>query len=145
MKLLYNLEYKKLMKEQLKEQLLFLLKHSEEFLIVVNMDGVVFNPPLPDEITKKFTADFMPFAIAGYTFQSAFVENDTFIFEAGFGSDNIGAMVYIEIERIFQILIGDNAIFLNVTAASPKVEPKNSYEVFASKERNKKFFEKKKK
>jgi len=142
MKILYNQNYKKLMIKQLKEQLIFLLQNSEEFLIVVNMDGVDFNPPLPDEIMNGFSSDFMPFAIAGYTFKSAFVENDTFIFEAGFGSDNIGAMVYIDIDRILQIIIGDNPIFINVTATIPKTQPKNSFDVFANNPKNKKFFKK---
>jgi len=142
MKLLENLEYRKLMTKQLKEQLLFLLKNSEEFMIVVNMDGVEFNPTLPPEIEDALNKDFIPFAIGGYTFKSAFVENEKFIFEAGFGSENIGAMVYIDISRILQIVIAENPIFINVTATAPKETPKNSMEVFASKSRNQRFFKK---
>jgi hypothetical protein len=142
MKLLENLEYRKLMTKQLKEQLLFLLKNSEEFMIVVNMDGVEFNPTLPPEIEEALNKDFIPFAIGGYTFKSAFVENEKFIFEAGFGSENIGAMVYIDISRILQIVIAENPIFINVTATAPKETPKNSMEVFASKSRNQRFFKK---
>ena len=142
MKLLENLEYRKLMTKQLKEQLLFLLKNSEEFMIVVNMDGVEFNPTLPPEIEDALNKDFIPFAIGGYTFKSAFVENEKFIFEAGFGSENIGAMVYIDISRILQIVIAENPIFINVTATAPKETPKNSMEVFASKSRNQRFIKK---
>jgi len=142
MKILHNKEYRNLLTQQMKEQLLFFLKNSEEFLIIVNMDGVKFNPVLPKEITDTFNKDFMPFAIGGYTFKSAFVENNTFIFEAGFGNENIGAMVYIDIDRILQILISENPIFINITATAPKETPKNSFDVFASKKSNQKFFKK---
>ena len=142
MKIVYDKDYRKLLSEQLKEQLMFLIKNNQEFLIIVNMDGVEFNPPLPEEIMSAFSKDMMPFAIAGYTFKSAYIENDTFIFEAGFGSENIGAMVYIEIDRIYQIAIEDNLTFINIPATLQKETPKDSFEVFKSKNKNKKFFNK---
>ena len=140
MKLLYNEDYKKLVLKQLKEQIMFFLQNSIEFSIVVHMGkGVDFNPPLPDEITASFR-DFTIFAIGGYTFKSAFIENDTFIFEAGFGPQNLGSVVYVDIDRILQLAIGDNPIFINIIASIEKQEIKDSFEVFASKEKNKKFF-----
>ena len=45
-KILHNKEYRNLLTQQMKEQLLFFLKNSEEFLIIVNMDGVKFSPVL---------------------------------------------------------------------------------------------------
>jgi len=140
MKLTYDVKYRKLVTKQAKEQIIFLLQNSIEFSIVVNMDsGVDFNPPLPIEISSSFS-DFTLFTISGYTFQSAYIENDTLIFEAGFGSDNFGAVVYVDIDRILQIVIGETPIFINITASVPKQTQKDSFEVFASKERNKKFF-----
>ena len=142
MKLLYNEGYKKLVLKQIKEQIMFLLQNSIEFSVVVHMDkGVDFNPPLPDEITASFR-DFTIFAIGGYTFKSAFIENDTFIFEAGFGPQNLGSVVKVDIDRLLQIAIGDTPIFINVTASLEKVEKKDSFDVFASKDKNKKFFKK---
>jgi len=142
MKLLYNQKYKELLIKQTKEQLIFLLQNSIEFSVVVNMDsGVDFNPELPEEITSSFR-DFTLFTISGYTFKSAYVENNTFIFEAGFGRENIGAVVYVDIDRILQIVIGETPIFINVIASIEKQTPKDSFEVFASKEKNKKFFKK---
>ena len=142
MKLLYDLNYRNLMVKQIKEQIMFMLKSNTEFSIVINMDsGVDFNPSLPEEISSTF-GDFTIFAIGGYTFKSAFIENNTFIFEAGFGRENIGAMVYVDIDRILQILIGDTPIFINVTASVPKIQKKESFEVFASNPKNKKFFKK---
>jgi len=142
MEILYNNGYRDLMVKQTKEQLMFLLKNSVEFSIVVNMDdGVDFNPTLPEEISSAFR-DFTIFAIAGYTFKSAFVKDDVFIFEAGFGSENIGAMVYVDIDRIVQILIGDNPIFINSIGATPKQKNKDSFDVFSKNPKNKKFFKK---
>jgi len=140
MKLLYNRKYKDLLIKQTKEQLIFLLQNSIEFSIVVNMDsGVDFNPELPEEITSGFR-DFTLFTISGYTFKSAYVENDSFIFEAGFGRENIGAVVYVDIDRILQIVIGETPIFINVIASIEKQTQKDSFEIFASKAKNKKFF-----
>jgi len=142
MKLLYDSNYRNLMVKQTKEQLLYMLKSNTEFSIMVNMDsGVDFNPSLPEEISSSF-GDLTIFAIAGYTFKSAFIENDTFIFEAGFGIENIGAMVYVDIDRILRIVIGEIPVFINVTASVPKTKKKESFEVFASNPKNKKFFKK---
>ena len=143
MKIVYNQKYKNLLVKQTKEQLLFFLQNSIDFSIVVNMgsEGVEFNPELPEEISSSFQP-FTLFTISGYTFQSAFVKDNQFIFEAGFGSDNFGAVVYVDIDRILQIVIGETPIFINVTASVEKSQAKDSFEVFASKERNKKFFKK---
>jgi len=140
MKLLYDKDYKELMIKQLKEQLGYMLKSNTEFSIVVHMDsGVDFNPALPEYIQEGFR-DFTIFAIAGYTFQSAFIENNTLIFEAGFGPENIGAMVYVDIDRILQIVIGETPIFINVTASIEREEEKDSFDVFVNNPKNKKFF-----
>jgi hypothetical protein len=142
MKLLYDKKYQALMIKQLKEQIMYLLQSNTEFSIVVHMDtGVDFNPPLPEDIVNSFN-DFTIFAIGGYTFKSAFIENNTFIFEAGFGKENIGSRVYVDIDRIIQIVIGETPIFINLTASIKRVEKKDSFEVFAKNPKNKKFFKK---
>jgi len=142
MKLVYNSKYRDLMVKQLREQLSFFLQNSIEFSIVVNMDnGIEFNPSLPEEITSGFR-EFTLFTISGYTFSSAFVKDDKFIFEAGFGRENIGAVVHVDLDRILQIVISETPIFINITASVEKTVAKDSFDVFASKERNKKFFKK---
>jgi len=141
MKILTDNNYKTLITKQIKEQILFMLKYSYEFMVVVNKDGVTFNPKLPPEIEENF-GDFIPFAIAGYTFKSAFIQDNLFIFEAGFGPENIGAMVYVDIDRILQVVIKETPVFINITATLPKITQKDPMEVFKSKERNKKFFKK---
>jgi len=144
MKLVYNKKYRDLLVKQTKEQLLFFLQNSIDFSIVVNIEsgGVEFTPELPEEIRSGFQA-FTLFTISGYTFQSAFVKDEQFVFEAGFGSQNFGAVVYVDIDRILQILMGETPVFINVTASVEQNKPKDSFEVFASKNRNKKFFKNK--
>jgi len=142
--LINNKKYRELVIKHMKEQLIFFLQNSIEFSIVVHMDeGVDFNPSLPEEIISQFR-EYTIFTLAGYTFKSAFIENNSLIFEAGFGPDNIGAMVYVDLDRILQIMLGDTPIFINITATAKKEinQPKNSFEIFASKNRNKKFFKK---
>jgi hypothetical protein len=142
MKLVYNPKYRDLMVKQVREQLSFFLQNSIEFSIVVNMDsGIDFNPSLPEEVTSAFR-EFTLFTISGYTFSSAFVKDDKFVFEAGFGRENIGSIVHVDLDRILQIVISETPIFINVTASVEKTKTKDSFNVFASKERNKKFFKK---
>jgi len=102
-------------------------------------EGITFSPQLPDEIMSGFK-DIVIFAIAGYTLGSAFVENDILVFEAGFGRDNFGSIVKVDIDRIMQILVQDNPIFINLTATLPKQTSKDSLDVFIKNPKNKKFF-----
>jgi hypothetical protein len=140
-KILTDKRYLELVKKQLREQILFFLKNSYEFFIVVARDGVEFKPQLPDEIVSSFSDDYISFALAGYSFQSAFVEDNYLIFEAGFGEENIGAFVYVEIDRILQLLINEKPLFVNISATYPRFEEgKDSLEVFLSRKKNKKFF-----
>jgi hypothetical protein len=141
MKILYDKEYRELEIKQTREQILYLLKNSVEFSIVVNMDETIqFNPPLPEEIMASFN-EFTIFAIAGYTFTSSFIDSDTFVFEAGFGKQNIGSVVRVDLDRILQIIIGEHPIFINVIATIAKQQPKDSTSVFMSKKSNQeKFF-----
>jgi len=142
MKILYDEKYQELLVQQAKAQILYFLKNSIEFSIVVNMDsGITFQPALPEEITSGFR-EFTLFTLAGYTFQSAFVKDNVLVFEAGFGKDNIGTFVHVDIDRILQLVIGETPVFINVTASVAKIEKKDSFEIFASKNKNKKFFKK---
>jgi hypothetical protein len=142
MKFLYSNGYRNMLINQTKEQIIFFLKNSIEFNIIVNMDsGVSFNPELPEEIYSGF-GNFTLFALAGYTFQSAYIENNVLIFEAGFGKENFGSIVRVDIDRILQIIKDETPIFINPIASIPKQTNRNSFEIFKSKNKNKKFFKK---
>jgi hypothetical protein len=118
----------------------YLLQEDKQFSILCQLDGVTFNPPLPEEIAASLT-EMTIFTLSGYTFESAYLSEDEVItFEAGFGKENFGSIVSVEARRIIQILIGSEPIFLNITATAAKVERKNSFDVFAKNPKNKKFF-----
>ncbi len=119
-----------------------LLEKEKHFSILCQLDGVSFNPPLPEDIEASLS-EMTIFTLAGYTFESASLSADEFIsFEAGFGRENFGSVVSVDAKRIIQILIGDDPIFLNITATAPKIEEKDSFNVFSNNPKNQKFFKK---
>ena len=58
------------------------------------------------------------FFLAGYTYETARLEEGYLIFEAGFGSDNIGSVVSVPLSAIMQIIVDETPIFISL--ASPK-------------------------
>ena len=130
-----------MMQRNIEDVIIYFFEKEQNFSILCKIDDVSFDPVLPESINTEFRPLTL-FFMAGYTFESAKIVEDKLVFEAGFGSENIGAMVYIDISRILQIVIAENPIFINVTATAPKETPKNSMEVFASKSRNQRFFKK---
>jgi len=113
-----------------------LLERDEPFSILAHLPAITFEPELPEHITKQFT-DIILFAIANYTLQSAHINEGNFIFEAGFGEENIGSVVSVPIENIVQITQNEVPLFINAAATLPKEEkPKNP---FAANPRNRKF------
>ena len=130
-----------MMQRNIEDVIIYFFEKEQNFSILCKIDDVSFDPVLPESINAEFRPLTL-FFMAGYTFESAKIVEDKLVFEAGFGSENIGAMVYIDISRILQIVIAENPIFINVTATAPKETPKNSMEVFASKSRNQRFFKK---
>jgi len=118
-----------------KEILSLLLAKEYEFDILCVTDKVSFNPPLPEHITSAF-GEMILFSLANYTLQSAKIENDNLIFEAGFGEENIGSVVSVPIKHILQITHNETPLFINITATFEEPKPKNP---FALNPRNKKF------
>jgi hypothetical protein len=135
--MIVNLPYfRELKAKHAKDILMILLERDESFSILAHTPTINFSPTLPQNITKQFT-DVIMFAIANYTLESAHILDDNFIFEAGFGEENIGSVVTVPIESIIQITQEEIPLFINVTATLPKQEkPKNP---FALNPRNKKF------
>jgi len=118
-----------------KEILSLLLSKQYEFDILCVTEKVSFNPSLPEHITSAF-GEMIIFSLANYTLQSAKIENDNLIFEAGFGEENIGSIVTVPIKSIVQITHEETPIFINITATFEEPKPKNPFELNP---RNKKF------
>ena len=107
--------FETLTKRHIVSILTHLLDNNYHFGVLCRIDNVHFNPDLSDELK----ADFRPltlFFLAGYTFESAHITKDSLSFEAGFGSDNIGAEVTVPLLDVIQIIIDETPIFVNSTA-----------------------------
>lgn len=86
------------------EYLQFLSKNHLSFNLLCERDAIDFSPKLPKEIHEKFGA-LVLFVLAGYTLESLMIDTQSVQFEAGFGPNNIGSVVQVELPGIIQILI----------------------------------------
>ena len=119
--------YADLMQKHIIDILSHLFDQSQNFGILCKIETLSFEPVLPENITAEFRPMTL-FFLAGYTFESANITQDSITFEAGFGADNLGAMVTVPLLGIMQIIIDETPIFVNL--ASPietkETEAKNN-------------------
>ncbi len=137
----------KLMSKHIQELLIYLFEQQQNFGILCKIEHLSFDPELPKHISDEFRPMTL-FFLAGYTFDSARIEEDRLIFEAGFGSENIGSFVTVPLLSIIQIIIDETPIFVNLATIPEKVtnhQPdadegiKNSMAAFLSNPENQKF------
>jgi len=142
-----NENYMNLMSKHIQELLLFLFEQEQNFGILCKIEHLSFEPDLPEDIRSDFRPMTL-FFLAGYTFESARLENDTLIFEAGFGVENIGSFVQVPLLSIMQIIVDETPIFVNLASPNevasnhpPKRENgvENSMASFLSNPENQKF------
>ncbi len=97
------------------EYLQFLSKNHLSFNLLCERDAIDFSPKLPKEIHEKF-GTLVLFVLAGYTLESLIIDAKNVQFEAGFGPNNIGSVVQVELPGIIQILIkekNENVVLFN--------------------------------
>ena len=142
-----NENYMNLMSKHIQELLLFLFEQEQNFGILCKIEHLSFEPDLPEDIRSDFRPMTL-FFLAGYTFESARLDNDTLIFEAGFGVENIGSFVQVPLLSIMQIIVDETPIFVNLASPNevasnhpPQRENgvENSMSSFLSNPENKKF------
>lgn len=136
-----NVEFQELIQNHCKEQINFFISKGIDFSVVANISNITFNPELPNSI-KENLSKFSLFTLAGYTFQSAYIKEESLFFEAGFGKDNFGSLVQIPFSSIFQIIKNDNIVFINISATLENMNknPKNkSMNVFKKNPNNSRF------
>jgi len=139
-------QYRALMKEHLTKTIIYLFEKNREFAIACETQYITFEPELPSDIKESFNETVL-FVISGYTYESAKVEEDYFLFEAGFGSDNFGSTVQVPLLAIKQLFVGEHPIVINL--AEPAIVPKqtdkvkNSMEALLNNPENKKLLKKK--
>ncbi|GAB0052693.1 hypothetical protein YGH029_00080 [Helicobacter pylori] len=130
------------------EYLQFLSKNHLSFNLLCEREAIDFSPKLPKEIHEKF-GTLVLFVLAGYTLESLMVDAKSVQFEAGFGPNNIGSVVQVELPGIIQILIkekNENIVLFNrcdslelfqkeeLTTQEPKNDERESKEWLDSKE-----------
>lgn len=145
-----NPSFARLMETHIRDMIIYLFENEQNFGILCKIDQLNFDPPLPKHISDDFRAMTL-FFLAGYTFESARLENDRLLFEAGFGQENIGSFVSVPLLSIVQIIIDDTPAFVNL--ALPQERPlaagaeknegvANSMNSFLSNPENQKFLKK---
>ncbi len=117
--LIHSTQYKDFTSKQIKELIEFLVEQNEEFNLTANIQGVDFNPDIPQTISEHF-GQFTLFTLANYTYQSLQIFDDCVTFEAGFGSENFGSLCTIPYYAIFQISIDNSILFINPSATIEK-------------------------
>ncbi|NOQ31195.1 MAG: hypothetical protein GQ570_08745 [Helicobacteraceae bacterium] len=144
--------FAKLMHDNMTDILVHLFEQEQSFGVLCKIDNVTFEPHLPADITQEFRPMTL-FFLAGYTFESAKIIDGALMFEAGFGTDNLGSVVRVPLLSIMQIVIDDTPIFINLASdLSLELESentntndlgvKNSMDSFLSNPENQKFLKK---
>lgn len=142
-----NPSFARLMETHVRDILIYLFECDQNFGILCKIEHLTFDPPLPETISNEFRAMTL-FFLAGYTFESARLENSMLYFEAGFGQENIGSLVSVPLLSIVQIIIDDTPAFVNLAlppeqSISVNIEKnegvKNSMSSFLSNPENQKF------
>lgn len=136
-------KYKNIVEDSATKIMGLLLDSEVHFSIICNIEKVEFEPELPQEISGALK-QFSVFVLAGYTFESAFIEDGYLCFEAGFGASNFGSNVSVPINSILNIVVEDNMIFINPTATvreegEDKEGIERSLNLLLSNPQNKKF------
>ena len=126
-------KYKELMREHILSTIEYLFDANQEFGVACEISAVTFDPPLPKEITDTLP-EITLFMLANYSFETASVDVHTITFEAGFGAENIGAMVLIPLLAIKQLFVEEYPILINIASyhEEDKKEEKESINSMAA-------------
>jgi len=106
--------FAQIMKKSIEDVIIHFFEREQNFGILCKIEEVSFSPELPDEINTEFRALTL-FFLAGYTFETARIEDEMLIFEAGFGADNFGSVVTVPLLSIMQIIIDETPVLINLS------------------------------
>jgi len=102
-----------LMQKNIQELLVHFFQKEQNFGILCKIGDVSFDPPLPSSINSEFRSLTL-FFLAGYTFESAYIQDDMLYFEAGFGPENFGSIVRVPLLSIMQVIIDETPVLINL-------------------------------
>lgn len=106
--------FAKIMNKSIEDIIIHFFELEQNFGILCKIEEVEFNPALPQDINAEFRPLTL-FFLAGYTFETARIEDGMLIFEAGFGGANIGSVVTLPLLSIMQIIVDETPIFINLS------------------------------
>jgi len=106
-------DFATLMQKNIQDLIIHFFEKEQNFGILCKIEEVYFEPELPHDIHAEFRPLTL-FFLAGYTFETARIEENMLVFEAGFGSDNIGSIVSVPLLSVMQIIIDETPIFINL-------------------------------
>lgn len=106
-------KFASLMRKNIQEMIIYLFEKEQNFGILCKIEDISFDPPLPESVSADFRAMTL-FFLAGYTFDTARIDTETLIFEAGFGVDNIGSFVTVPLLSIMQIIVDETPLLINL-------------------------------
>jgi len=122
-------EFRELMQEHILKTIEYMFNANQEFGIACEVSDVHFTPNLPTEIEEALP-EITLFMLANYSFESARLDADFLSFEAGFGSENFGALVEIPILAIKQLFVGEYPVLMNIaTPSTVEIEEEKEEEV----------------
>jgi hypothetical protein len=107
--------FKAIMQEHISSTIGFLFDENQDFGVACDIKYVEFQPMLPTDI-KESLPSITLFMLANYSLESASLDGQSLQFEAGFGSQNFGAVVYIPLLAIKQVFVGEYPILINITS-----------------------------
>ena len=144
-------EFALLMQKNIQDLLIHFFNKEQNFGILCSISDTSFDPLLPPEIESSFR-DMTLFFLAGYTFETAHIVDNCLVFEAGFGSENIGSVVTVPLYSIVQVIVEETPVLINLSTFKIEDEPKvkdidengveNSMASFLSNPENSKFLKK---
>jgi len=151
--LIQDRDFAKLMKKHMQELIIMFFQKEQNFGILCKIEDVSFSPELPDNMREEFRPLTL-FFLAGYTFETARIEDEMLIFEAGFGNENFGSVVSVPLLSILQIIVDETPVMINLAVESEGIDEveeknvdengvKNSMASFLSNPENSKFLKKK--
>jgi hypothetical protein len=106
-------DFAKLMQKNIYDTIIYMFEKEQNFGILCKVEDAIFEPTLPDEINAEFRPMTL-FFLVGYTFDTARIEGDFLVFEAGFGAQNIGSLVSVPLLSIMQIIVDETPVLINL-------------------------------
>ena len=147
-----NKDFTQLMQKHMQELIIHFFQKEQNFGILCKIEDAGFVPDLPQDIVSEFRPLTL-FFLAGYTFETAHIKDDTLIFEAGFGTENFGSLVHVPLLSIMQVIVDETPVLINLATYKAEEEVKkvadgkgvkDSMSSFLSNPENSKFVKNKK-